>query len=749
MKLVNFKITMDMYDRFIDNSILNTQDLLNLGFNKNDLTRLVADGKLVRSKKGQYMLANAEGLFNYAKILFSKRYRNLDRANLCLKRCLEIEPDNGSIHTRMFLDSIVREDWEQVFKSFDVIDKVDNEFYASDRNLWLYLLSFITEIPEKYRKRVSEIGFSDIEILEDDLRYQSRVFYNSIRQDIMRHRFRDALIVSEKYTREEERKINVIITEKLLKAVVKANVSDHDYLFGLISDGNYEEVLTLLEGAKQLHGINQADEQFLIVIRDLITMMKEGKLPNIDHSIMSSSFNDALLARDYDKVIEIYNCSRNRKNSKSSIAMGVLLDKFKEEKEKNYDSVVEVVNVDDGKKSSEVDRVSGQLFTAITTCLMNQDIDGAYEYVDKYFSHVKKEQYKEYINDLIKLCVLNGGDDFSEVMYVLSDISHDEFEFNIAAYIQDFYYYLPRKDFYRAAIYLDILSMSEKLGGVKFNIGEMKYRLLDDADRAGITEEALGLKKPVAVTNEEKVALLPSDKVLTVADVMCTVGSSEVSDISEDLEDKKVVVEDDKEETIVPQEEQDAFIEEPSQVTYTLVDVVDKLLDDTNLIMLEPMSEEDIQRVVKTTQSFPEIQTIVLEEETGEKRVVLRYFSKRGDWIDISSTLAEANRKFKNWEYNDAIGLFQLVLPKLDTPKSFIYSKLGFCYMKTTYDGDYSKAIDYFTMAAAQSLKEENPAPIDHIKIINDLKRKCNYNGLSISGDRQTNINGTQYKKES
>jgi hypothetical protein len=180
-------------------------------------------------------------------------------------------------------------------------------------------------------------------------------------------------------------------------------------------------------------------------------------------------------------------------------------------------------------------------------------------------------------------------------------------------------------------------------------------------------------------------------------------------------------------------------------VAYALVDVVDQLLDDTNLIMLQPMSEEEIQRVVQTTQNFPQIQTIVFEEETGEKRVVLRYYNKYGEYVNFRETLQEANRKFNNWEYEDAIELFQSVLPKLEKPKSFVYSKLGFAYMKTTYDGDYSKAIDYLTMASVT--KDSSSVDIDYGKVIRDLKAKCNYNGHVISSDESSDSKGSYVKK--
>lgn len=100
--MINFKNEMNMYDMFIDKAVLTTQELLSAGFTNKDLTRLIDDGKLNRVKRGYYELASVNGLFRYSQILFGKRYKEYDKAFKGLKRCLEIDPKNGSVYTRIF-----------------------------------------------------------------------------------------------------------------------------------------------------------------------------------------------------------------------------------------------------------------------------------------------------------------------------------------------------------------------------------------------------------------------------------------------------------------------------------------------------------------------------------------------------------------------------------------------------------------------------------------------------------------------
>lgn len=698
--MINFNLEKNMYDLFIDKDVLTTQELLGVGFTNKDLTRLIEAGKLRRVKRGFYELENAQGLFKYTQILFSKRYRDLDRAMKGLKRCIEIEPENGSIHTRMFLNSIVVGDFEQALKSFEIMDKTENEKYKKDQNLWLFLLSFVVELPEEYKTRVKNMHLKDMLTLEDDRRYSDRLLQNKIRNAIYRHNFKEAQDLSKTMLPSSDRKIFAVITEKLLSKVIYTSVRDHDYLYDLIAKCNYEEAERLLTGAKEMRRLNPADEQFLVVLRDLISIINDKKIPEVDRSRNIVYFNDALMAHDYEKLLEIYRCSAGRKTSKSSKFMGILLERVDSEISKlklvnNMSAEQEVV---DTKPKSEHD----DLFATIAASLMGQDVDKAFSLLDEYLASIGKSNFRGYVADLIKLSILRKDMSFTEPILLLSELSRDEFDFNVATYIQDFYFNVARNKFKEAAIFLNILSMSEELGGIKIPTYDLKEKLVEDAAMAGISVEELGLREKKDETVEEVKEVVP----------------------------ETVQVE--------PTETIDSLMDIP----YSIADAFDDILNDTNMIMLEPMSDEEIAKVVDAAGRVPKVQTITIEEATGERRVVLRYYDKFGPYVNIGETLKLADQKYRNWEYEDAIELYQSVMPKLEKPRSFIFARLGNCYRKTTYDGDFSKAIDYYTMAMAQSSEEAEP--MDFTSVISELKAKGKYNGVKV----QLDDDAVQYKKE-
>lgn len=691
--MINFNNEKNMYDLFIDNKTLTTQELLGVGFTNKDLTRLIEAGKIRRVSRGIYELENAQGLFKYTQILFSKRCKNSERGKKALKRCIEIEPDNGSIQTRAFLNAVIEEDYETALSSFEVMDRTDNEKYKKDQNLWLFLLSFVCDLPDKYMERIKNMKLDDLLTLKDDTRYLDRPLQNKIRNAIWKQSFKEAAYLSKSMQKPSDKKIGSIITEKLLSNAISVYCRDHDYLYDLIIKGKYEEVVSLLTKAKEIRGLNLVDEQFLIVVSDMLYILNEKKVPVVNEEKQILTFTDALMAHDYEKLLEIYRLSAGRKTSKSSKFMGILLERIDNEickLKKQEEASVPVVQNE--QVSNDVDR----RFSIIASSLIGGDVDTAFSLLDDYLSAIDKAEFRGYVADLIKLSLLKKDVSFTEPILLLSVLSRDEFDFNVATYIQDFYFNVARKNFKEAAIYLDILSMSEELGGIKIPTRDLKERLVEDAKEEGITEEELGLKKK---------------EVVLVAEV--------------------------KEEA-----KTDGSIEELIDKPYDVECAVNDILNDTNLLMLESMNDDEIRAVVDMATSVPKIQAITIEEADGRKRVILRYYDKFGPYVNISENLKLANAKFKNWEYEEAIELYQSVLPKIETPRSFIFARLGDCYRKTTYDGDYSKAIDYYTMAMAQSSREAEP--VDYTSLIADLKQKSNYDGVKV----QIGDNPVQYKKE-
>lgn len=714
--MYNFRMLNSMYDKFIDSKELTTKELVELGFNKHDIAKLVEEGKIRRVRRGYYDLVECDGLFKYANVLFSKRVFNVERGRKALERCLEIDPTNGSVHTRLFNSALYSRDYDKVFEHFQVLDNKDKENYKKDLNLWLYLLSFITDVPEEYLSRVKNMQVSDVLTLSTDERYADKLNQNLFRNSVIGNRLGEAEAVfsNSVEAKEKNKKIYTLITEKLLKDAIVCNSKKHELIYTLIIKGYYHDAESILEKESELHGLAGTDQFMLTIINDMIGLIEDGEIPCIEErkdKELGTYIDDVIRRHDYRRALELYNDYCVGDNSLNSKYLGIMLERINAEIDKvelmsEYDdkkyTLEEVLPLEENVVVLEIktgENINNSIFVDITNSLLNQDIDKAFELIDKYLNDIGKSQYKGYIIDLIKLGLLDKDKAFIDAMSQLSAIGRDKEIFDVSVYIQDFYFSLVNKDFKKAEIYLDILSMSKVLGNIDINISDMREALLEEIKRSDELNKKYGFDE---IVNDDK-----DNKV--------------VESTSEEVSDKKIAEVTD---------EQGKEVED-GKIDYTLTDVIDDVLNNSNVVMLEPMSSDECRDVLNTVKRFDTIRVSVLDEEDGKKRIVLRYVDKNLPYVDIGTTLKKANNCYNNWQYSETIDLLQSVLPKLDEPRSFVYAKLGFAYQKTTYDGDYSKAIDYLTLAQEQSKKED--VVRDYSKVIEELKTKSKYNGKVLT----------------
>ena len=141
-----------MYDKFVESDELTTRELLELGFKNHDLTKFIEQGQLKRVKRGFYTVAAPEQMLFFVNYLVSKK--NKDRARKVLFRTQEFFPNDQLVASRVFSDAIFNCDYKCAFENLDLMMETENENYMQDQKFWLYLLSIVTEVPDKYKDKV-------------------------------------------------------------------------------------------------------------------------------------------------------------------------------------------------------------------------------------------------------------------------------------------------------------------------------------------------------------------------------------------------------------------------------------------------------------------------------------------------------------------------------------------------------------------------------------------------------------------
>ena len=176
--MINQENLNKLYNAVINGSELTTKELNSYGFNSKDLADLIQQGTLKRIKRGYYAFQCVSDLYYYGKKLIAEK--EYEEAFKCFNVCYELNPNDYGVCSQLFTKSLSLKDYENVFKYFDVLAHADNLYRQTDVNFYLYLLSVITDVPDKYKEYARNLNLEDISIDFSDIRYKDINDYSPI-----------------------------------------------------------------------------------------------------------------------------------------------------------------------------------------------------------------------------------------------------------------------------------------------------------------------------------------------------------------------------------------------------------------------------------------------------------------------------------------------------------------------------------------------------------------------------------------
>lgn len=405
--MIDEKYLNRLYEGFIDSQILSTKQLKEYGFHAYDLTKLLNDDVIVREKRGYYSLTSADCLFDYGKkLLVRKEY---DRADVCFKRCYELNPNHFETCFQLFFKSIKAANYEESFQYFDILYQLHGTYCQNDYNYYLYLLNCVTEIPEKYRKCIQGIQFKDIKIPFESS-YAGDIYQkNEIRLLALKQQFFLALQRYNNFVKQQDELATSDVMVRLL--LNRARIEQQKRgrkLLQFIQQHQYDSTIEFLESYEKTHSLNLFDQSILSLTKDFVEIQSTGIIPE-KHSD-SSNFFSAIRDKDYEfawKVSSEY-VQRFKKHTSHNEAIHLLLKEIMLAKDKLSSENLEPNSVDN-KDSVAMESISdvtfySDAFKKIVHYLLTQDfqtIQDCLDYIDKD-NTIEKGSTSSNMNDYTK-----------------------------------------------------------------------------------------------------------------------------------------------------------------------------------------------------------------------------------------------------------------------------------------------------------------------------------------------------------
>lgn len=716
--MINEENLNKLYEGMLNGNELTTKELNSYGFNSKDLADLIEQGSLERVKRGYYSFQSVNELFYYGiKLIDAKEY---DKATQCFKKCYELDPNHLDVCCELFLLSIREKDYGSAFQYLEVLLDTENPYYSADSNFYLYLLSMITDIPNKYKEYARYLKIEDIRVDFHDKRYQDIPQQNKIRLAVLQKKFSYALKqLNSLTTQQDSLTVQDIITKKLLIQAIEKEAISKNTLVELAKNKAYEKMVDYLDAKQKRHNLNLPDTYILKLVNEIISLQKTQQIP--EKTIFQTEVTfEAIDGNNYELALslnESYNNQKNINNSENTInlLLSDICSMIKQISSYSKPSTEIIENqsveedLDEEPILSATNISSGASFSDVIGFLMKSDLENAFRTLRNYMESINKKEYEFLIVNLIKLSLIEHDIAFTKPMIALTDVSRENFKFDISNYIQEFYVTLSQNRFDEARIYLDIISKSNKLGQTCI-LTEGLLQVLNNA------ESMINYKRNNSILDNAEKAFVKSQS-LSIQQSNTNLNSVEISTPITQTESSRVIESSSETKTtssIKTRDSEEEFIESKHEL----------LLNGQGMVLLRPMDNDRRKRIHDIVERYPDMVSFSIGEGNN-RQIVLRYKPFTRKYVDVKNLINMGNLAYKEGNYDSCIDDY-LQLLQFGEPKAFVYAKLGLAYMKKWKK---DTAIDYLTIATQLSKQEDGQ--FDFTELIASL------NGLIDEKDKK------------
>lgn len=482
-----------IYDILILEGALTTKNLNANKFYPADLTKLVKNGFLIRTKRGTYSLGNFDNFIEYGQELLIVGEN--EKAKKCFDICMENELAAKKVIFMNILLSIKNKQYNEVFNLIDKLDSYDNNSFNADTNLYLFLMSMLTEIPEKNKEFVKYIKFEDAKLYNDDLRFSNIKIQNDIRKTIFTQKFTLAITMIRKELENDQNNLYLNILKELIEQVLIVMNKDRETILDLIKQKNYKELISFLTKKSERQNLGTSDRIALELssIYDKISEEKIIPVPTvirkatcIEQAIAFNDFSQALtLAEEYIK--------KNKMDSRTNPMYLILKDIINIINKIKNGEDIQVVHTIVSKSPShattlESKKVVSEIidknyFENFVYSLLTNDIDNAIANLKNYMLEKGKSEYESFVLNLIKLDLIDSNLTFKDSILNILSVIKGTFNYDIVSYVNNFYEKVANKEYEKAKIYLEMINKAE-LFGKSCAFVEILEKLLHSLDKS-------------------------------------------------------------------------------------------------------------------------------------------------------------------------------------------------------------------------------------------------------------------------
>ena len=481
-----------------------TKELLQAGYDNNDIVKLKKIGIIESSRWGYYKLVDVSKFYaDGLEFLENKDYEN---ARLMFEKSLEVSFKVTESTYYLFLLNVLSGDYDLAFRYFDVLyDTPNNIIGEGDLKFYLYLINFYRSVPEKYYQMVRYMK------LGDTINDNKNLIPSQLKAKCFSFRFidvRNEIPVNKDF--------HLKVLHSILSKVITSLSKEKKQFLNLTLEKKYEDVSRLYSEIESYRDLTGYEKNCFLVVEEIVQIFKMGGVLPKANKVLTDRLVVAIENKDYKRALEIstkYNNSKGIDNKLSQI--NLLLE-----------AINEIIYNPSFIKCAKEDTIKDDTYNKLIECLFSGNIDDFTINLKDYLTNNNLLEYLFLILNLVKIDSILDDKLYSNTMLKLSLIKNNSFTFDTSEYVMKFYETLALKRYEEASIYLDIIENASKmkLSNISFSCFRTMYEryvngtnslfsglTCDLKARKRYTFEDLGIQYSMEDLISNKVLMLPAN----------------------------------------------------------------------------------------------------------------------------------------------------------------------------------------------------------------------------------------------
>ena len=453
--MISNAIMLKIYDILVCNGTISDASLNEFGLTQFDIDTLIDEEYIKKVCNDLYGINSLDKLIDFGKLLVI--CQEYDNATLYFKKAIEIDSKNFNANYQLFIRYIQCKNYEEAFKCIDVLLDSDDENFIIDLDFYMYLLSIITDIPDKYKNHVDCLSYTLCKIPEDDYRYSDIDAYNKIRSAAINKRFAQAIkILNEVIKENDSMSIHDVTLKTLLSQAYVVENKSRKRVQKLISEKNYTEVIKYLNKKRKQHKLSLIENTVYYLTKQILNIKRNHSIPVVKKGTPKTVY-EAVQLNDFERALTISNNFSKNNQKELNFLHSLLVDLNNE-----INQIKNTINND---------------IKDISHHLHFNEFDIATNLINNYLNKYDKSNYKFIMMYLMKVSIITNDLSFTPVLDELKIID-DSYKPNVYNFISTFHKKSDKGKKEVAKIYLDIIIGICEIEDVDIDINSLK-KLID------------------------------------------------------------------------------------------------------------------------------------------------------------------------------------------------------------------------------------------------------------------------------